>query len=154
VGCLVKLEYRLLDEKNDYPVVCFYDTISEHEVMARFACDFFIRGGVIYEKTSCAVEPQAYVIYALESGPANSALVMRNANKGVRLEFRQDEKCQFPGLLMQTYEYDSYIELILHLQSDYCYWQGAEWQKSSAVIDEDRMAYVYYARPNQQEGGA
>lgn len=151
---MVKLEYRLLDEKNDYPVVCFYDAISEHEVMARFACDFFIRGGVIYEKTSCAVEPQAYVIYVLESGPANSALVMHSANKGVRLEFRQDEKCQSPGLLMQTYGYDSYIELILHLQSDYCYWQGAEWQKSSTVIDEDRMAYVYYARPNQQEGGA
>ena len=62
-----RLEYRLLDEANGYPVVYYYEDLDATEISARFACDKFIKGSVIYEKTSCAIEPTVYIVYVQEA---------------------------------------------------------------------------------------
>lgn len=71
---MAKLEYRLLDETNNFPVLFYYADIDKAEIAARFACDNFIRDGVVYEKTSCAVELITYVIYLQKSSETNSAI--------------------------------------------------------------------------------
>lgn len=60
---MAKLEYRLLDKAQEYPMLYYYDYLKPEEATARFACDYYIKEGKIFEKTSCAVEPGINVIY-------------------------------------------------------------------------------------------
>lgn len=60
---MARLEYRLLDEAKGYPVLYVYEGISHGEVAARFICDRFVKEGAVYERTSCAIEPDGFVIY-------------------------------------------------------------------------------------------
>ena len=142
-----RLEYRLLDEPRDYPVLFYYSDIDNVEIAARFACDKFIKEGVIYEKTSCAVELACFVIYLQECGRSEQAGDFP-APKGVRLELRQDGDSPSPGAIITSLDFGIGNEVVLHLQADYFYWLGEEWLKSQTVIDEDRKVYVCYAKPS------
>lgn len=145
---MARLEYRLLDETKDYPVLYFYDNIDTGEVAARFACDKLIKDGLLYDRASCAVELSAYVIYVQQSGEApSSGGEAHPAKGGVRIELRQGAGAPSPGLTIRTFDFTDRLDVLLHLQCDYHYWMGEEWLKTLAVLDEDRKVYVCYANP-------
>lgn len=150
---LKRLEYRLLDESNHYPTLYTYQHIDELEIAARCTCDFFVKDGVLYEKTSCSMEVLVYVIYVKEVD--NNVTVyhdnIRDNGKKTRIEIRHfiEDVEQYP--LLFTYELRESKEVLLYLQSDYFTWSGKEWQKTSSEIDEDRKIYVLYAKPTGVE---
>jgi hypothetical protein len=149
---LPRLEYRMLDEVNGYPVLYSYEDLDTGEIASRFACDKFIKDGIAYEKTSCAIEPMVYVIYVQEIGKDEGSEGDGNVSavsRGVRLEVRQDGDSPSPGLMIQNLEFADSMDIILHLESDYLYWMGGEWLKTMTVLDEDRKVYVCYAKPGQ-----
>lgn len=145
-----RLEYRQLNEAQGYPVLYVYDDIDAGEIAARFACDYFVKDRLVYEKTSCAIGAEAYIIYVLHDDEAE---VFDTGNKDytttphVRMELRQyAERASFYPLV-QVFEFKTNLEAALNLQCDYLCWLGKEWRKSSTEIDEDRKVYVYYAEP-------
>lgn len=146
---MARLEYRLLDEIKNFPLRYYYDNMGATEIAIRFACDYFIKDGVSYEKTSCAAEPPVYKIYVQEAQQQDwleNYSSTKTSNR-LRVELRQyvENTAYFP--LIHVFEMANNAELLLFLQSDYVYWLGQEWQKSSAEIDEDSKIYVYYAVP-------
>jgi hypothetical protein len=147
---MARLEYRLLDDANGYPVLYQYDGIDKDEVSLRFACDYFVKGHIVYEKTSCAVEAGCYVIYVKPSAEeqavdyAETAAPRWNCIQIELREFREGT-CNYP--LIHTYYFQNDDDALLHLQSDYLYLNGREWEKTSTEVDEDRHVYVYYAQP-------
>lgn len=145
---MARLEYRLFDEANGYPVLYSYPDIDPGEVAARFACDKFIKDGAVHEKTSCAIEPLTYIIYIRQAGSAGAAAVgeANPAGGKVRIEFRQDGESLSPGLIIQTLDFFDGMDVVLHLTADYFYWMGEEWLKTMTVLDEDRKVYVCYAK--------
>lgn len=148
---MTRLEYRLLDDRGQYPVLYYYQDIDETEIAARFVCDYFVKDAVVYERQSCVMEPLTYVIYVKESQEA--ALEDKSAGqqrKNIRIEIRHfsAEAENYP--LLFSYEVKQNKEALLYLQSDYFMWSGQEWQKTSAELDEDRMVYVIYAKPCEE----
>lgn len=144
---MARLEYRLLDEKQDFPLQYYYDHIDGTEIATRFACDYLVKDGITYEKTSCAAEPPIYKIY-IQEYPKQDWLdnhLPVKADNRLRVQLRQyvEDSAYFP--LIHVFEMATNLELLLFLQSDYVYWLGQEWQKSSTEIDEDSKVYVYYA---------
>lgn len=148
---MARLEYRLLDETRGFPVLYYYESIDPDEVALRFACDYFIKGQVVYEKTSCAVETGCYVIYvqSAEDEYVVDPHIEENSYpwKGIRLEVREYKEDTEFYPLVHTYEFPDENTVLLHLQSDYLYLFGREWGKTSTEIDENRKVYVYYAQP-------
>lgn len=144
---MAKLEYRLLDEAGDYPVLFSYDAIDTGEIAARFVCDKFIKNGQVYAKTSAAIEPLTYIVYLEPAGPSESAgAPATTADTGVLFEIRQDWEGESPGLIIESRRFTDAIDIVLHLAGDYLYWLGDEWLKTMTVLDEDRQAYVLYVK--------
>ncbi|HBS57774.1 MAG TPA: hypothetical protein DEA44_00735 [Firmicutes bacterium] len=145
-----RLEYRQLNEAQGHPVLYVYDDIDAGEIAARFACDYFVKDRLVYEKTSCAIEMEAYVIYVLHDGEAE---VFDTGNKDyaaiprVRMELRQYAETAAFYPVRHVFEFNTNLEAALNLQGDFLWWMGKEWRKSSTEIDEDRKVYVYYAEP-------
>jgi hypothetical protein len=145
---VAKLEYRLLDEIQGYPVLYYYDFIKPEEIAARFACDYFVKEGIVYEKTSCAIEPGLNVIYVEIA--ADETVFSGNPRSSVGmgfivLELREYRELEIHPLII-TIECPNLIELLLYLQSDYITISGVEWEKSSTEIDEERQVYVLYLK--------
>lgn len=144
---MARLEYRLLDEVQGFPLQYYYDNMDATEIAIRFVCDYFVKDGVTYEKTSCAAELPIYKIY-VQKYPKQDWLdnnLPVKIGSGLRVQLRQyvEDSSYFP--LIHVFEISTNLELLLFLQSDYVYWLGQEWQKSSTEIDEDSKVYVYYA---------
>ncbi|HWR42077.1 hypothetical protein [Sporomusa sp.] len=145
---MARLEYRLFDEIEGFPVLYYYDGIEQTEIAARLACDYFVKEAVTYEKTSGAVEADRYVIYVKKAVVQDESLPQPPNNGGkLRLELRQyvENSSYYP--VITTLDMKSNLEMLLYLQSDFVYWLGQEWQKTSAEIDEDRKVYIFYAIP-------
>lgn len=147
------MEYRLLDSTGQYPTLYYYQDIDEAEISARFACDYFVKDGKLYEKQSCSLEPLGYVVYVTRSDEEITAFTenARQDKKHTRIEVRQfcEDTESYP--LIFTYEIHEKKEVALYLLSDYFIWSGREWRKTSAEIDEDRQVYVIYAMPCMAE---
>lgn len=141
------LEYRLLDEEEEYPVLYHYVDIDKGEIAARFACNRFIKQGAVYEKTSCAVEPLTYVIYVNDAGEVPISPPEAPQGVGVKMELRKEKTIDPLCTLLETYHFQSNEDLLLYLQADYVVWLGEEWEKTAAVIDEDRKVYALYVQP-------
>lgn len=147
---MARLEYRLLDEAKGYPVLFTYDHIDKDEVSLRFACDYLVKEHMVYEKTSCAIEAGCYVIYVKSSTEEHAVdyVQMAAARWGnVQIELREFHEGAKPYPLVHTYYFKDDDDALLHLQSDYLYLNGREWEKTSAEVDEDRRVYIYYALP-------
>lgn len=144
---MARLEYRTLAD--GYPVLFYYDSIGLAEVSLRFACDYFVKEGVVYEKTSCAIEQDRYVIYVKraedEKAVYAGAIPLPNW-QGIRLELRhfREETSVYP--VVTQWDFAGMHDVLLYLQSDYLYVDGKEWEKTSTEVDEDRKLYVYYAK--------
>lgn len=146
---MARLEYRLLDEAKGYPLLFYYDPIDKDEISLRFACDYLVKGHVVYEKTSCAIEPGCYVIYVKRSTEEQAVDYTHTAARrwdSIQMELREfsAEAPVYP--LVHTYYFKDDDDALLHLQSDYLTYQGREWEKTSAEVDEDRRLYIYYAQ--------
>jgi hypothetical protein len=154
---MARLEYRLLDEANGYPVLYYYDHIDKDEITLRFACDYFVKGHLVYEKTSCAVEADRYVIYVQRSREEQAIDFTHTAAArwgSIRMELREYRDGTHDYPLVHTYYFKDDDDAVLHLLSDFLYWKGCEWEKTSTEVDEDRQVYVYYARLTPQGGEA
>ncbi|MEI7026401.1 hypothetical protein [Paenibacillus sp. y28] len=148
---MARLEYRQYGEwETQFPLLYYYDGIDQDEVSLRFACDYFVKDGVVYEKTSCSIEPHAYVIYVRRSADEYVVDSTRQTPPafrwgGIRIELREFMEYSDQHPVRHTFRYSDDDDALLCLQSDYLVWDGSEWAKTSAEIDEDRRVYVYYA---------
>jgi len=147
---MARMEYRLLDEARGYPVLFYYDNVNKDEVSLRFACDYLVKGHVVYEKTSCAIENGTYVIYvkrSTEEQAVDYAEAVSARWGSIQIEMREYQENARVYPLVHTFYFKDDDDALLHLQSDYLYVNGREWEKTSAEVDEDRQVYVYYAKP-------
>lgn len=147
---MARLEYRLFDESQGFPVLYYYEGIERQEVSLRFACYYFVKDRNVYERVSCAIEEGTFVIYVSESD--EEKVLDLNAphpvsGSGIRLELRhyREDTAIYP--VVHEYKFHSASDALLHLQSDFHYVQEGEWKMSSTEIDEDRRTYVIYAEP-------
>ncbi|MBL0388308.1 hypothetical protein JJB07_17015 [Tumebacillus sp. ITR2] len=150
---MARLEYRLFDESKSFPVAYFYERIGKPEIATRMACDYFIKEGKIYEKTSTAIDAGVYVIYVQ---PAEDEKIVDPTQKPdwktIRIELREYKEDTDYYPVIHTYEFRDDMEALLHMQSNFLYLYGKEWEKTSAEIDEDRKVYVWYATSKQVGG--
>ncbi|MBA4495345.1 hypothetical protein ACFO25_01025 [Paenactinomyces guangxiensis] len=147
---MARLEYRLLDEANGFPLLYTYENISKEEIALRFACDYFVKDHKVFEKTSCAVESLTHIIYVVrnyEEKVTEPGIRFAPQWKGIRMEVRhlQEETNQYP--IIHTYHFHQYQDALLYLMSHFLYFDGKEWEKTSTEVDENRKVYVCYAQP-------
>ncbi|PYI52628.1 hypothetical protein [Paenibacillus flagellatus] len=148
---MARLEYRLLDESRGFPLLYYYDFIDKDEVSLRFACDYLVKDRIVYEKTSCAIEPRTYVIYvkvAEEEDALAGGTELPGRWGGIRIELREYKEGASHYPVVRVLQFQDDDDALLHLQSDYLMLDGVEWAKTSAEVDEDRKVYVYYAQPS------
>jgi hypothetical protein len=150
---MARLEYRLLDEAKQFPVQYYYDRIGKPEIAMRMSCDYFVKEGQIFEKTSAAIDGGTYVIYVQ---PAVEEKVVDPSQKAIwktiRIELREYKEDSDYYPVIHVYEFRDEMEALLHMQSNFLYLYGKEWEKTSAEIDEDRNVYVWYAKANELGG--
>lgn len=126
-----------------------YNRIDKDEISLRFACDYFVKDGVVYEKLSAAQQRGLYVVYVRSATEENAAVPDATGaialGGGIRVEFREyaEEAETYP--LLHTFRYADDDDALLLLQSDAIDWNGIPWNRSSTEVDEDRGVYVYYA---------
>jgi hypothetical protein len=132
-----------------FPILYSYERIDKDEVSLRFACDYLVKDGVVYEKMSCAIEPDTYVIY-VQNAVNEQADGSRQAEapywNGIRIELRRFHEDALHYPVIRTFDYPDDDDALLHLQSDFLTVDGHEWEKTSTEVDEDRKVYVYYAK--------
>lgn len=148
---MARLEYRLLDDSRGYPVLYAYDMIDKDEISLRFTCDYFVKDRLVYEKMSCALELPTYVIYvkhATDEHVVDSRVLSAPRWGGIRIEVREYRNNSDHYPLVHTFDFPDDDDALLHLQSDFLYLYGREWQKTSTEVDEDRKVYVFYAQPS------
>jgi len=146
---MAKLEYRLFDEKNGHPALYHYDSLSKDEIVTRFLCDYLIKDGVVYEKTSNAFEPPLYVIYVKLADDETAIPASRGSKVGMGFivmeirEFREDAQ-EYP--VIQNLELSTLTDIAILGQCNYIMLEGHEWEQTSFEIDEDRQVYVLYVK--------
>ncbi|SDD97677.1 hypothetical protein SAMN02799630_04316 [Paenibacillus sp. UNCCL117] len=148
---MARLEYRLYAESESmFPVLYEYDRIGRDEAALRFACDYFVKGGRVYEKTSCAVEAHTYVIYVKEASDERTMPWRRpdaDGPRGIYMELREYREGMADYRLVETLQFADTLDLMLHMQANYLYAEEREWERMSTEVDEDRETYVFYASP-------
>ncbi|MFC4769249.1 hypothetical protein [Effusibacillus consociatus] len=147
---MARLEYRLLDEARGFPVLYYYDMIDKDEISLRFACDYFVKDKIVFEKASCAIELPNYVIYVRpdeDEQVVDPGVLSAPRWGGIRMEVREFREGTSFYPVIHTYEFRDDDDALLHLQSDFLYLYGKEWLKTSTEVDEDRKVYVIYAKP-------
>lgn len=150
---MARLEYRSFGEdRSAFPLLYYYDRIDPEEIALRFACDYFIKEGRVYETTSSALEPELNVIYVQEAAgerALSDALAegRRRDEKGIRIELRQysEDRSRYP--VVHVFRPSDRVTALLYLQAHFVTAGGIEWERTSTEIDEDREVYVVYAVP-------
>jgi hypothetical protein len=137
-----KLEYRLNDERSNYPALFHYEFSEPSEIFSRRLCDYFIKDKKVYRKTSTSLEEKYYVIY-VENDSEEYIFEDAEMYKHVTLEVR-DYKENSISPLIYTYDLYSHEEALSLLGNDYLWIHNEEYEKISAEIDEDRSTYVLY----------
>ncbi|CAG7603651.1 hypothetical protein PAESOLCIP111_00618 [Paenibacillus solanacearum] len=148
---MARLEYRLYSEQGDtFPLLYYYERVGRDETALRFACDYFVKDGTVYEKTSAAVESSCYVVYVKEAEDERTmpwGKPLAAGRRGVVMELREYAEGTADYPLIHTFSFADTLEAMLHLQANYLYVNDREWYRTSTEIDEDRETYVYYAVP-------
>lgn len=146
-----KLEY-ILDNGDDFPVLYRYDNIDKDEISLRYDCDYFIKDGVVYEKTDTEEYHGTYMIYVIvaedeEASTFGSLPALSLFKTGFNMEVRQyiEDVKDYPLITKLNIHDDD--DLTLKLKSNYIQVNGRKWKKTSTEIDEDRKVFVYYAIP-------
>jgi hypothetical protein len=148
-----RLEYRLLLDDEHYELLYFYERIDLEQIITRRECEFFVKDGVTYKQLSSAVEHEQFVIYVEKY--SEGIKEDEENHHGLILEVRElNEQTHHP--LITTLKLDTHLEVMSYIGSSFTYFQGKEWLRDSAEIDEDRKVYVLYVTPTglilEQEG--
>lgn len=146
---MVQLEYRLYDEQKGFPALYHFKSIPKEEVIVRFLCDYLVKDGVVYEKTSNAIEASLHVIYVKLSKDEKPLLHNRRSIVGIGyivLEIREFKEDGYEYPIISNMEFSSLTDLALLAQCNYFMLEGIEWEKTSFEIDEDRQRYILYAK--------
>jgi len=144
-----RFEYRLNDKTQDYPFLYYYENMNDIEAAMRFVCDYFVKDGKTWLKTSSAVEAAQFVLYVekVEEDDAEQGNAKQAALTGrIAVEMREYRENAFEYPLIHQFAFDSQVQALAYLLADTMMLSGQEWEKTSAEIDEDRQAYVYYCR--------
>ncbi|TBL77675.1 hypothetical protein [Paenibacillus thalictri] len=150
---MARLEYRLYEETGEFPMLYYYEDISEEEIAMRFACHYFVKDDKVYGKTSVAVEADCFVVYVQEDAEERTVpdwAAEEAAGAGICVELREYKEDADNYPLVCEYTFADNKTALLYLLSDYLYEENTEWYKTSAEIDEDRAVYVIYAAPAEQ----
>lgn len=146
---MAQLEYRLFDEEKGFPALYHYDSIPKDEIVMRFLCDYLVKDGVVYEKTSNAIEMTVYVIYVKLANDETPIPMNRRSKVGMGFivmeirEYREDAK-EYP--IIQNLELSTLTDIALIGQCNYLMLEGLEWEQTSLELDEDRQTYVLYVK--------
>ncbi|MHB1653139.1 MAG: hypothetical protein ACYCVD_11770 [Desulfitobacteriaceae bacterium] len=144
---MATLEYRLDDAEQGYPALYHYPDIAKDELSLRLLCDFFTKDGVVYEKTSTALEDKLHMIYVQRSTGESPTVNNLRSTVGMGFivleirEFREGSK-DYP--LLEAREFNTILDLILYAQVDCPTFNEMPWEKKSLEVDEDRKVYVLY----------
>ncbi|WP_127583648.1 hypothetical protein [Paenibacillus koleovorans] len=147
---MARLEYRLDDAEHGFPLLYFYDFIDKDEVSLRFACDYFVKDRVVYEKKVCSVESNKYILYVALASDEHAWEGAGEVDPywgGIRIELREFREGTDRYPVVHRYEFQDNDDALLILQSDRLTLQGRVWENTSTEVDEDRKVYVYYAVP-------
>ena len=146
---MTQLEYRLFDAEKGYPALYNYKAIPPEEIVVRYLCDYFVKDGVVFEKTSNAIEPPLNVIYvklAEDEIPIpwnhRSSVGMGFIVMEIR-EFRENSD-EYP--IIRNLEFNTLTEIAIYAQCNYIVLDGIEWEQTSLELDEDRQTYVLYVK--------
>jgi hypothetical protein len=153
VKAVARLEYRLLLDHEKYKLLYFYENIDLEQIIARRECEFFVKDGVTYRQLSSALENETFAIYVekYEQGVKEDEI---NGN-GLLLEVRElNSEKNHPMITMLKLH--SHLEIMAYIGNSFTYFQGKEWLRDCAEIDEDRKLYVLYVTQTglilEQEG--
>jgi hypothetical protein len=135
------LEYRLNDEAKNYPSIYQYKDLNKNEVYCRRRCDYFIKEGKIYRKTSCLLEEDMIVIY-VEEDPEEELFYHAPVYKQITLEIRFYNEEDSP--LLYTYDLKSHEDAFDIIGNEFLQIGRNEYEVTAAEIDEDRSTYVLY----------
>lgn len=142
------LEYRLRKRNEEFEPIFYYNDIGLGEILARRECEFFVKEGITYKQLSSAIEDQLFVIYIdkyEEDFNENSVA----ASETIKLEIRElNARRNHP--LITSEVYDNHFDVLSFIGSIFTYFEGKEWERDSAEIDEDRQVYVLYVTATDQ----
>jgi len=145
---MLQLEYRLFDEQKGFPALYHFKSITKEEVIVRYLCDYLVKDGVVYEKTSNAIEAPLHVIYVKLAKDEKPLLNNRHSTVGmgyITLEIREFKEDAYEYPILSNMEFSNLTDLALLAQCNYFMLEGVEWEKTSFEVDEDRQRYVLYA---------
>ncbi|MFP7299179.1 hypothetical protein [Neobacillus niacini] len=143
----MRLEYRLDDEKKQFPALWSYQDISPIEAVARMTCEFFVKEGETYAVTATAMDTDgSAVLYVTKESYSNDFSDMIYSHIGFEIR----ELKGYFSTLVEGKDIWAHEEILATLHSDYIYIQKAgeflEFELDSREIDEDRRCYVYYGK--------
>jgi len=146
---MAKLEYRLFDQENGHPALYHYDSIPKDEIVNRFLCDYLVKDGVVYEKTSNALEQTLHVIYVKLANDEIPVPLSRRSTVGMGFVVMEVRKYREDGNvypIIQNLELSTLTDIAIVGQCNYLMLDGNEWEKTSLEVDEDRQVYVLYVK--------
>lgn len=142
---MARLEYRLYIDEEHYTPLYYYESIDLEQIITRRECEFFVKDGVTYREISSAYEGnEVFVIYVEthNEGPKD----VESGSEKLVLEVRMlNHVAGHP--LIKKIEVDTHLEVMGFIGSSFTYFEGKEWLRDSAEIDEDRKLYVLYVTP-------
>ncbi|MFC4802748.1 hypothetical protein ACFPA1_25880 [Neobacillus sp. GCM10023253] len=141
----MRLEYRLVEENQQYPALWHYYDISKSEAAARMTCEYFVKNNETYKVTATALDPDGTaVIYVDKEEFSNDTLEKYHSHIG----FETRELTEQGSILIDQKEIWEHDEVLAALHSDFIYIKRGEkfleFAMDSREIDEDRKCYVYY----------
>ena len=138
------LEYRLRKGNDTFEAIYHYRNIELEQILARRECEFFVKEGVTYRQLSSAIEGNQFIIYVeiYEEEPLKDPLF---PPERLVLEIRElNQRKNNPILKIE--HHDHHLDILSVIGSVYYYIDGAEWERDSAEIDEDRYVYIVYVK--------
>jgi hypothetical protein len=141
----VLLEYRLQLRKDEFDPIYHYPSIELQQILARRECEFFIKEGITYKQLSSGLEENVFVIY-VEVYEENPIEEPDTSGERIKLEIRELNALRNHPLIVTEWPTD-HLEVLSKIGSIYTYYDGKEWERDSAEIDEDRKTYVLYVTP-------
>lgn len=138
------LEYRLNDERNHYPALFYYENLNKFEIYCRRICDYFIKEGKIYQKTSTLLEEDRFVIY-VEEDTEEELFDEASVYQEITLEIRLYEEEDISPLIY-TFDLRSHEAVLDIFGNDYLQIGRNEYEIITTEIDEDRSTYVLYVK--------
>lgn len=141
----VVLEYRLQKSSDEFIPIYHYRDIELEQILTRRECEFYIKEGITYKQLSSALEDDLFVIYVekYEEDPIEEPEFFQ---EGITLEIRELNAVKEHPLIKSEKMY-SHLDVLSKIGAVYTYYNGKEWERDSAEIDEDRKVYVLYVTP-------